>query len=437
MSAPRRALELLALIGAICLTSSADAEPQSLAPAPVPALASSVQSSRLAAQSTESALEALQADASSYAALEGVTPSEAMRRLQAQEASVPLIDRLAETYRDRLAGVVIEHRPSYRIVLVVTGPPAPDVLIATAPFGVPVLLRTGAGATRVAVLAAIAAHQADIRAALPEPPGMGVDPATGALLVLARAGDLDGDGDEAATAARLQAIAGVPVEVRVLGDLTVDTAAMGGGRVVGGDAEQPHRYVCTSGFVVTDGTQTALATAAHCPDALSYAEGATRTPLPMIGAWGAGSQDVQIHAAPQPLAPLFHADGDGIRTVATWRAHASTRAGDVVCHRGERTGYSCALVRFPDFAPPGDLCAGPCPATWVAVDGPGCKGGDSGGPVFLGQIAFGLVKGETAEHELCRLYYYMSVDYLPTGWTTAYAMPIPDPAAPPITEIPQ
>jgi hypothetical protein len=119
---------------------------------------------------------------------------------------------------------------------------------------------------------------------------------------------------------------------------------------------------------------------------------------------------------------LFFADkGKTIsRAVTSWRNRTSTRAGDMVCHRGERTGYSCAEVEYPDYAPPGDLCAGPCEPTWVAVRGPTCKGGDSGGPVFAGTIAFGLVKGSSYTGDgRCRLYYYMSTDYLPPGWTVA------------------
>ena len=106
---------------------------------------------------------------------------------------------------------------------------------------------------------------------------------------------------------------------------------------------------------------------------------------------------------------------------AARRNRDSTRVGDFVCHRGEKTGYSCATVEFVDYAPPGDLCAGPCPATWVAVRGPDCGKGDSGGPVFSGGIAFGLMKGASfASDEGCQLYYYMSTDYLPPGWTVAY-----------------
>jgi hypothetical protein len=40
--------------------------------------------------------------------------------------------------------------------------------------------------------------------------------------------------------------------------------------------------------------------------------------------------------------------------------------------------------------------------------------------VFSGSIAFGLVKGSSYTGDgRCRLYYYMSTDYLPPGWTVA------------------
>ena len=412
------AAALLSLAGATSAQpASSNAQPTVLPPAPLPSTD----------PSTETPLEALRADAAEYARMFHVEPSEALRRLQAQEASVALVDGLAETYRDRLAGVLIEHQPAYRIVITVTGAPTADTAIADGPFGVPIVLRTGALATRAETLDAIEKHQADIRAALRSPPGMGVDPRTGALMVLIRPDDLDSVSDEAATASRLEAIAGIPVEVRTGGDFDSNLSVDGGGRLVGTDPGDEHHFLCTAGFVVTDGNQTALSTAAHCPDLLSFIDhDKSATPLTMIGAWGARYQDVQIHTAGVPLPPLFHADDDSrARMVTSWRNRTSTRAGDLVCHRGQRSGYSCAIVQLVDYAPPGDLCAGPCPATWVAVSGPKCEHGDSGGPVFLGSIAFGLMKAESSENGRCDLYYYMSTDYLPPGWTLLYGRPSP------------
>jgi len=378
-------------------------------------------------------IEALAQDGAEYAALYGVPLGLAMRELQAAQDSVPATDALALEYKDRLAGISIAHEGGFRIVVLLTGDLAvePRTIVAGA-MEVPVVFQTGAPATRAQILDAIAAHQADIRAALRSPPGMGLDPRTGMLAVMVKAGDVGSDGVEA-LAARLTAIAGVPVAVKAWGDTDADLAVAGGGRVLGYDPEINHKAVCTSGFVVTDGSRTALSTAAHCPDQLNFIElDGGEIPLTMVGAWGALYQDVQIHVgadggqSTNALAPLFYADKGktALRPVTSWRNRTSTRAGDMVCHRGERTGYSCAEVEYPDYAPPGDLCAGPCEATWVAVRGPTCKGGDSGGPVFAGTIAFGLVKGESHTGDgRCRLYYYMSTDYLPPGWTVAVSRP--------------
>ncbi|MEO9131103.1 MAG: hypothetical protein ABI240_07845, partial [Sphingomonas sp.] len=65
--------------------------------------------------------EALAQDAGEYARLYAVPIDEAKRRLRAQEESVATTDRLQDLYGDRLAGLYIEHRPAYRIVVLLTG----------------------------------------------------------------------------------------------------------------------------------------------------------------------------------------------------------------------------------------------------------------------------------------------------------------------------
>jgi hypothetical protein len=368
--------------------------------------------------------DALAQDAGEYAKQFNVSVEEAMRRLVAQQASVQATDALSKGYADRLAGLYVDHDGTYRITILLTGDtPIPDRTIDAGGMIVPVTFRTGAQATRRQILAAIAAHQAEIRAALTGPPGMGVDARTGSLVVMVRPSDASKQGPMA-LAQQFATLTGVPVEIRTFNGVDKNLALDGGGRVIGVNAESGKRNLCTAGFVVTNGTQNALSTAAHCPDNLSLIE-ANRddVPLTMLGAWGAGYQDVQIHSAPEQLDPVFIVDKKRTlaRPVSSWRNRDSTRVGDFVCHRGERTGYSCATVEFVDYAPPGDLCAGPCTPTWVAVNGPDCGKGDSGGPVFSGMVAFGLMKGASnSSDDTCRLYYYMSVDYLPPGWTIAY-----------------
>ena len=248
---------------------------------------------------------------------------------------------------------------------------------------------------------------------------MGIDQRSGNLVIVVARADLDAIGGDELTA-RLAAIAGVPVRLRSIDRPGIDQAAEGGARLVGGIPGDPHRYLCTAGFAVTDGVRDGIATAAHCPDALGYVDAAGREhPLAFVGQWGWGFQDVQINGSDEPLAPLVFADS--LRTVSRMvtgqRAAASLRAGDPVCHRGERTGYSCGAVELTDFAPAGDLCGGACSPTWITVSGPHCGGGDSGAPVFIGTTALGILKGGSYRADgSCGFYFYMPIEYLPDGW---------------------
>jgi hypothetical protein len=248
---------------------------------------------------------------------------------------------------------------------------------------------------------------------------MGLDPRTGELVVVVHAQDLARESAPALDA-RIEAVTGVPVRIRAQGQEHRDLVA-GGARVEGVDAAGSPRLACTTGFVVTDGVRTAIATAAHCPDALSYREAdGSEVPLSFVGQWGWSYRDVQINASDRARRPIFYADPQkrAARRLLSWRNRPATRAGDAVCHRGETSGYSCSEVELTDYAPPGDLCGGPCAPAWTTVAGPSCKAGDSGGPVFNGAIAFGILKGASyAPSGRCDFYYYMSTDYLPEGWS--------------------
>jgi hypothetical protein len=367
------------------------------------------------AQAVQTQAEAVREDAEQYAAQFGVTPDEAVRRLKAQQDSVPATDAIAREFADRLAGISIEHSPEYRIVVLLTGnEPVADRNAA----GVPIVFRSGARATRAQALAALKRHLIDLRADLPNARGAGYDQRTGEVVLLVTPEDAKRFGLNAIQA-RAEQVGGVPVRVMVNELNESNMSVDGGGRVEGTNLQTGRRNLCTTAFVVTNGETDAITTAAHCPDDLTYVDrdGST-VELPMIGSWGAAYRDVQINGSANSPDPLFYSNrGAGtLRRVVTWRNVASTRAGDFVCHYGESSGYSCSVVELTDYAPPGDLCGGPCTPTWVTVRGPSCVPGDSGGPVFSGEVAFGIAKGVNREGGRCLFYYYMSTDYLPEGW---------------------
>ncbi|MFL6764739.1 MAG: hypothetical protein ACJ8FO_06035 [Sphingomicrobium sp.] len=380
-----------------------------------------------AAEPVQTQAEAIADDALQYAAQFGVTPEEAERRLKAQQASVEAADQIAREFAARLAGIAIEHSPAYRIVVLLTGT---EPVGERSAGGVPIVFRTGAKATHTQAVAAMRKRLIDLRSDLPNARGAGYDQRTGEVVLLVTSEDAQRYGIDAIRS-RAQQVSGVPVRVVINelreSNLAEPAAVYGGGLVEGINTLSGRRNRCTSAFVVTNGETNAISTAAHCPDQLTYEDrDGNNVALPMIGSWGAAYQDVQINGSPTPLQPFFYSNrGAGtLRRLVSWRNVASTRAGEFVCHYGESSGYSCATVELTDYAPPGELCGGPCSPTWVTVRGPGCIPGDSGGPVFSGEIAFGIAKGvnRTADGR-CLFYYYMTTDYLPPPWRLLVAEP--------------
>ncbi|MEO5865904.1 MAG: hypothetical protein ABIS14_04945 [Sphingomonas sp.] len=386
----------------------------------------------------QTADQSLAQDGAEYARQFGVSLDNARQRLRAQEESVAATDGIGKRYRDRLAGISVEHSPAFRIVVYLTGTiPVPDEHVAAGGLDVPIVFRTGAKATRDRVIWAITNHQGEIGALFPTLPAMGLDPRSGELVIIVNQAVAAADVE--ALRGKIAALAGVPTRIRTLERSDINLTMAGGARVEGLDTADGKRYVCTTAFNVTDGDRFGITTAAHCLNDLAYHDAsAGDEPLTYAGQWGWGYQDVQINLADTALTPDFYADTAKTltRPVTAQRSRDDTRAGDFVCHRGERTGYSCALVELTDFAPAGALCGGPCLPTWVTVAGPNCKGGDSGSPVFSGTVALGILKGGSYRRDgSCAFYFYMSVDYLPRGWSllkepASLALATPTPGAP-------
>ena len=366
----------------------------------------------------QAANEALAQDAGAYARRYSVPLDEAIRRLKAQEESAAATDAIRRAYGGRLAGIAIEHEPSFRIVVFLTGAEAvPAQSLSVGGMTVPVVFRTGARATRTEIVSAMLQHRALLDRELPNSRGIGLDQRSGELVLLVTS----------ATAARIGAgsireraetVTGVPVRIEIADPPARNLSIKGGARLEG--ASEGRRYACTTGFVVEKGEQRGILTAAHCPDSPTYIDpDGTRIPLEFGGHWGVGHQDVQLHIHPAADRPVFFADRriGALRELTSWRNRTSLRAGDFVCKWGESSAYSCSEVQLTDYAPPGELCGGPCKPMWVTMAGPQCRAGDSGGPVFIGTTAIGITKGGSGTPGQCNFSYFMSIDFLPDGWT--------------------
>jgi hypothetical protein len=234
----------------------------------------------------QTAEEALAQDAADYAKRQGVSVEEGVRRLRAQAESVVVTDELRRTYAARLAGIVIEHQPVFRIRVLLTGDgPVADRLIDLGGMRVPILFQAGARTTGDQVLAAIYRHRDAIGRILNHD-GLGHDPRTGSMIVMADRADL-GTVSPETMAARIQAVAGVPVTIRILDRPSEDLSLIGGGRVEGENGSDGKRYFCTTGYVVTDGQRGGVRTSRSMSAALSTApcsERATRCALSLASA---------------------------------------------------------------------------------------------------------------------------------------------------------
>ena len=93
--------------------------------------------------------------------------------------------------------------------------------------------------------------------------------------------------------------------------------------------------------------------------------------------------------------------------------------GQWVCHFGRKTGQSCGVIDTIRYRPPPNFCNNTtCSDRWPAIISDpniACYGGDSGGPYWSGNIAYGMHTGGShtgTEAGQCPLAILMSVEQL-------------------------
>ena len=171
---------------------------------------------------------------------------------------------------------------------------------------------------------------------------------------------------------------------------------------------------CTSGFTVedTDGTEGIL-TAKHCApnlstDTISY----NGTDLSIqAGSYG-GSRDVLWATVSGFTARNLMYDGTNNRYVYSTESRSEITDNEYICKYGVTSGYDCGYVETTTHDRSTAACTGGCTwsATWVVVERTGvdlADVGDSGGPWFYGNTAYGLMTAEWGDKAV-----FMSLDYI-------------------------
>ncbi|MCW4453877.1 S1 family peptidase [Flavobacterium sp. MXW15] len=338
--------------------------------------------------------------AESYSQLYQVAVPEAERRLALAREAGRLGQQLEREQPETFAGLYIEHRPEFRVVVQFTGD-------AQAELGAYTRDPTFVARSAPRSLELLLAVQAEVaeqlqKAGLEFESGLDIKNSEINVYVL----------DPASTSrhlARLLSVAGF-VKVHKTTGFPQTTALTGGHQLTGAVIS------CTSGFnvVETATRELGLSTAGHCDDALTYQSPSVA--LVFQAEQDAGSYDMQWHKQPtagtpeQQLNDITVAGGQVLITSAT--ASAALALGDVACKSGITTGHTCGEIADKNAMSLYNGVIG----TYIRVSDPlgGVMNdfGDSGGPVFGTNSAYGLVHGRGASgtpthNDL----YFMPVDH--------------------------
>lgn len=178
----------------------------------------------------------------------------------------------------------------------------------------------------------------------------------------------------------------------------------------------------TSGFSVrsTVSGERGITAAGHCGNSQSY-QGA---PLAWRTTRLFGNHDEAWFSAPG----LFNVrsgwinDGLGGRNIIAVRHRDNQAIGAFVCKYGKTTGFDCGNITSKTFAPNWVPNAAP---TFITARKEGvdmASGGDSGGPIFSSNGAWGMVAGSVGSNNIDQVI-YVAINYVEAGLSVRVTFP--------------
>ena len=172
--------------------------------------------------------------------------------------------------------------------------------------------------------------------------------------------------------------------------------------------------LCTSGFSVYDANGTlGITTAGHCNNEQSY----NGVDLPFISGTIPGQEyDIQWHRGDHAFNVVGRIeDGIGGRAIIDEKFRNNQAVGGFVCKYGAITGYDCGYIA--------EIYVN---GINVRVDIP-VEGGDSGGPWFLSDTAYGttIYRCEFGDGTICAIYGPIDQIHEILGLTLAFRMYLP------------
>lgn len=347
------------------------------------------------AQASNTPSQALLEDAASYAADNGVSLDEAVRRLRLQVEAGLLDEMLRNQEAGSFAGLWIEHEPQYRVVVRFQDPSSEGRLRAR-------IAGTPLEGLVEALPAAVALAQLEERRSAALQRVRQVRFAVDSdINVKENRVEVYTDRPQALRAALATARVTLPERVEIVAVPRLAEPLV----LRGGDAGSS----CTGGFTVRHNYSghVGISTAAHCGNT-QYFQGLW---LPFQSEDQQGNQDVQWHSACGyiDVSNEFNS-GIGYRACIGTRHRDQQAIGSYVCKWGMTTGRSCGYIQTKSYS---ISYVSSSASTFVRVDGgyTDLSGpGDSGGPWFVEDIAYGINSGSPGSDPNDAL--YMPINYI-------------------------
>jgi streptogrisin C len=368
------------------------------------------------AQPSTPTTQGLLQDAAAYAADNGVTLDEAVNRLNLQ-SEIGRLEGLLTEQEPSFAGLWIEHKPQYKLVVRFQDPTAEGRLRARI-AGTP--LENIARETRTAPLSLGQLKQRRT-AALQRVRELGI-PADIDINIKDNRVEIYSDRAQSLRSLIANGRTRLPERVQILAVEGLAQPAV----LRGGDGDQGY---CTGGFIVrsTDGTNLGISTAGHCGN-VQYFQG---QPLPMVAEIFYDAGDVQWHSACgyTDVTNEFNS-GLGYRACTGTRTRSQQSIGTYVCKFGNATGRTCGYIQSKSYNP--SYIPGNGEDSYIRVNGYGATlsaPGDSGAPWFVDNLAYGSHSGSISDGDAI----YMAIDYL--AWVGAAVLtynPGPGCSVPPV-----
>ncbi len=340
-----------------------DSEPYP-APGSLPQLPISTTEDRIVVEESS----ALLVDAEIYASMNNVSLEEAVRRLKLQNEIGNLNARLSENEKETFAGLWIEHQPNYRVIVRLTQIVESIILPYVENSQLENIIDFSSAETSLQKLEESQSQITQICNKLGILCNSSINIKENFVELYVT--------DSTYLETTLQAAqTQLPANIQVVevSELPREVQDIYGGVTLELNSGSP---LCTAGFSVIDSNGVkGITTAGHCDNDLYY----DGTSVPFVSGTEGGDFDIQWQRGDQAfVVKNWMYDGNYGRSILRQVFRENQAVGFFVCKYGITTGPACAYISSTTVN-----------GVNVRVDNISVRPGDSGGPWFIGNYAYG------------------------------------------------